>query len=205
LPPGARARTYSGVCADGQVGRESGFWAQLAAPAVQPGRTIPSAQIGQQASVSRASVYLARGIKVRDAQYPLYGLHRDPAGFVGIGGDQKHSQAAQTCNGISAPEGSPCREFLRGLRPRLRQNRGHGNLHEGRRRDRYWGRRLLRLALNETSRGRLNIDLIAPLFISCALLWWVSRGMSWTTRLVVTAITLAVVICIVLFERRGFF
>jgi hypothetical protein len=51
----------------------------------------------------------------------------------------------------------------------------------------------------------LNIDLIAPVFISCALLWWVSRGMNWTTRLVVTAITLAVVICIVLFERRGFF
>jgi hypothetical protein len=51
----------------------------------------------------------------------------------------------------------------------------------------------------------LNIDLIAPVFISCALLWWVSRGMSWTTRLVVTAITLVVVICIVLFERRGFF
>jgi hypothetical protein len=51
----------------------------------------------------------------------------------------------------------------------------------------------------------LNIDLIAPVFISCALLWWVSRGMSWTTRLVVTAITLVVVICIELFERRGFF
>lgn len=51
----------------------------------------------------------------------------------------------------------------------------------------------------------MNIDLIAPVFISCALLWWVSRGMSWTTRLVVTAITLLVVICIVLFERRGFF
>ena len=51
----------------------------------------------------------------------------------------------------------------------------------------------------------MNIDLIAPVFISCALLWWVSRGMSWTTRLVVTAITLVVVICIVLFERRGFF
>jgi hypothetical protein len=29
----------------------------------------------------------------------------------------------------------------------------------------------------------------------------VSRGMSWTARLVVTAITLAVIICIVLFER----
>jgi hypothetical protein len=51
----------------------------------------------------------------------------------------------------------------------------------------------------------LNIDLIAPVFISCALLWWVSRGMSWTTRLVVTAITLVIIICIVLFERRGVF
>jgi hypothetical protein len=36
-------------------------------------------------------------------------------------------------------------------------------------------------------------------------MWWVSRGMSWTTRLIVTAITLVIVICIVLFERRGFF
>jgi hypothetical protein len=40
--------------------------------------------------------------------------------------------------------------------------------------------------------------------MSCALLWWVSRGMSWTTRLVVAAITLAVIICILLFERSGF-
>jgi hypothetical protein len=37
--------------------------------------------------------------------------------------------------------------------------------------------------------------------MSCSLLWWVSRGMSWTTRLVVAAITLAVIICILLFER----
>jgi hypothetical protein len=51
----------------------------------------------------------------------------------------------------------------------------------------------------------LNIDLIAPVFISCALLWWVSRGMSWTTRLVVAATTLVIVICIVLFERGGVF
>jgi hypothetical protein len=37
--------------------------------------------------------------------------------------------------------------------------------------------------------------------MSCALLWWVSRGMSWTTRLLVTAITLVVIICVVLVER----
>jgi hypothetical protein len=51
----------------------------------------------------------------------------------------------------------------------------------------------------------LNIDIIAPVFISCALLWWVSRGMNWTTRLLVTVLTLVIVICIVLFERKGFF
>ena len=41
--------------------------------------------------------------------------------------------------------------------------------------------------------------------MGCALLWWVSRGMSWTRRLVVTAITLVVIICILLFERSGFY
>ena len=44
-------------------------------------------------------------------------------------------------------------------------------------------------------------DSIVPIVMSCALLWWVSRGMSWTRRLVVAAITLAAIICIVLFER----
>jgi hypothetical protein len=50
----------------------------------------------------------------------------------------------------------------------------------------------------------LQLDIIVPVIMSCALLWWVSRGMNWTTRLVVAAITLVVVICIVLFERSGF-
>jgi hypothetical protein len=50
----------------------------------------------------------------------------------------------------------------------------------------------------------LRLDTIIPVLMSCALLWWVSRGMSWTTRLVVAATTLAVIICILLFERSGF-
>jgi hypothetical protein len=205
LSPGARARTYSGVCADGQVGHETGFLDPISSICVLPGRAEPAVQTGQQASASRAGVSLARGIKAPDAKYPFYGLYSDTPGFVSIGGNQKHSQVAQTSNGASAPEGSPCREFLRGLWSWVRQNRGHGNLYEAGRGDRHWRRSLLRLAVNESSRGRLNIDFIAPVFISCALLWWVSRGMSWTARLVVTAITLAVGICIVLFERRGFF
>jgi hypothetical protein len=49
----------------------------------------------------------------------------------------------------------------------------------------------------------LQLDIIVPVVMSCALLWWVSRGMGWTTRLVVTVITLVVIICILLFERSG--
>jgi hypothetical protein len=52
--------------------------------------------------------------------------------------------------------------------------------------------------------GALPLDIIVPVVMSCALLWWVSRGMSWTTRLVVTVVTLAVIMCILLFEQSGF-
>jgi hypothetical protein len=47
----------------------------------------------------------------------------------------------------------------------------------------------------------LQLDTIVPVVMSCALLWWVGRGMSGTARLVVTAITLLVIICVVVFER----
>ncbi|MDQ8728862.1 hypothetical protein RCO31_14145 [Bradyrhizobium sp. LHD-71] len=48
------------------------------------------------------------------------------------------------------------------------------------------------------------LEIVVPVIMSCALLWWVSRGMTWSTRLIVAAITLVVVICIVLFERAGY-
>jgi hypothetical protein len=51
----------------------------------------------------------------------------------------------------------------------------------------------------------VQLDIIVPVVMSCALLWWVSRGMVWTARLAVTEVTLAVIICFVLFERSGFF
>jgi hypothetical protein len=50
----------------------------------------------------------------------------------------------------------------------------------------------------------LQLDIIIPVIMSCALLWWVSRGMTWTTRLVVAVVTLMLIICILLFERSGF-
>ena len=50
----------------------------------------------------------------------------------------------------------------------------------------------------------MQLDIIVPVIMSCALLWWVSRGMSWTTRLVVTVVTLVVIMCVLLVERSGF-
>jgi len=49
----------------------------------------------------------------------------------------------------------------------------------------------------------MHLDIIVPVLMSCALLWWVGRGMNWTARLVVAVITLAVIVCIVLFERSA--
>ena len=50
----------------------------------------------------------------------------------------------------------------------------------------------------------MQLEIIVPVIMGCALLWFVSRGMNWTTRLVVMAVTLAVIIVVVLFERSGF-
>ncbi len=50
----------------------------------------------------------------------------------------------------------------------------------------------------------LRLDIIVPVLMSCALLWWIGRRMNWTTRLVVTVITLIVIIGVLLFERSGF-
>jgi hypothetical protein len=53
------------------------------------------------------------------------------------------------------------------------------------------------------SEGRLQLDVIVPVLMSCALLWWVSRGMTWTTRLTVAVVTLMLIVCILLFERSS--
>lgn len=49
--------------------------------------------------------------------------------------------------------------------------------------------------------GLLQLDVIVPVLMYCALLWWVSRGMSWAARLATAAVTLALVVCVVLVER----
>ncbi|HEY8335986.1 MAG TPA: hypothetical protein VIQ05_19525 [Tardiphaga sp.] len=47
----------------------------------------------------------------------------------------------------------------------------------------------------------VQLDFLVPVLMSCALLWWIGRGMSWTARLVVAVITLTIVVCVLLFER----
>jgi hypothetical protein len=49
----------------------------------------------------------------------------------------------------------------------------------------------------------MQLDIIVPVIMGCALLWWVGRGMNWTARLIVAVITLVVIVGIVLFERSG--
>ena len=50
----------------------------------------------------------------------------------------------------------------------------------------------------------LSLDIIAPVIMCCALLWWVSRGMTWSMRLTIAAITLALIVVVVTIERSGF-
>ena len=51
---------------------------------------------------------------------------------------------------------------------------------------------------------RSPLDILAPVLMYCALLWWIGRRMSWVQLLAVTAITLAVIILVLLFERGWF-
>lgn len=44
-------------------------------------------------------------------------------------------------------------------------------------------------------------DIVIPVLMGCALLWWIGRGIGWTAKLAVAAVTLALVAGILMFER----
>ena len=48
----------------------------------------------------------------------------------------------------------------------------------------------------------MQLELVVPILMSCALLWWIGRGMSWTARLTVAAVTLVIVAGVLLFEQK---
>ncbi len=50
----------------------------------------------------------------------------------------------------------------------------------------------------------MRLEIIIPVLMGCAMLWFVSRGMGWTRLLTVAAVTLVLIVIIVLFERRVF-
>ena len=50
---------------------------------------------------------------------------------------------------------------------------------------------------------RTPLDIIVPVVMYCAMIWWIGRRASWTRLLTVAAVTLALVI-VVLAVERGF-
>lgn len=49
-----------------------------------------------------------------------------------------------------------------------------------------------------------TLDILVPLMMGMALLWWYTRRVGWTARLAIVAITLAVVVAVVLADRSGY-
>jgi hypothetical protein len=47
----------------------------------------------------------------------------------------------------------------------------------------------------------MQADIIIPLLAGAALLLWIGRGLSWTQKLAAAAVTLAIVMAILFFER----
>lgn len=47
----------------------------------------------------------------------------------------------------------------------------------------------------------MRLDIVVPVIMCCALLWWFGQGMSWTRRAVVTAITLAIIVGVLWLEQ----
>ena len=48
---------------------------------------------------------------------------------------------------------------------------------------------------------RTTFDIVVPVVMYCAMLWWLSRRMSWARLLVITAVTLALIFVVLAFER----
>jgi len=49
----------------------------------------------------------------------------------------------------------------------------------------------------------LQLDIIVPVLMSCALLWWVQPRHDLATRLTVAAVTLVLIFCVLLFDGRA--
>jgi hypothetical protein len=48
------------------------------------------------------------------------------------------------------------------------------------------------------------LDIIVPVLIYCAILFWIGRRFSWTQRLAIIVATLTLILIVVLVERGGY-
>ncbi len=47
------------------------------------------------------------------------------------------------------------------------------------------------------------LDIIVPVLMCAALLWWIGRGMRGRSMLIATAVTLAVIVAVLLIQNAG--
>lgn len=48
-----------------------------------------------------------------------------------------------------------------------------------------------------------SLEIIVPILMGAALLWWIGRGMGTRSMLIATAVTLAVIAGVMLFQNGG--
>jgi low affinity Fe/Cu permease len=46
----------------------------------------------------------------------------------------------------------------------------------------------------------MSLDIVVPVLMCVALLWWIGRGLSGRSMLITAAVTLAVIVCIMLLQ-----
>ena len=47
----------------------------------------------------------------------------------------------------------------------------------------------------------MQLDIIVPVIMGCALLWWIGREMSLTARLMIAAATVALILVVLMFQQ----
>lgn len=49
----------------------------------------------------------------------------------------------------------------------------------------------------------MNLDIVVPVLMSVALLWWIGRALSLRAMLITTVVTLALIVLIVALQKSG--
>ncbi len=49
----------------------------------------------------------------------------------------------------------------------------------------------------------MTLDIVIPILMCAALLWWIGRGLSAQSMLIVTVVTLAAIVCIMLLQNTA--